>query len=149
VAGGFDDTAARTKVRITHLNADGTTKVYTVNPEFPNDDFGTPIVQPGDIVFVPQILLSERKSILVLGAVREPGLFLPTAQNPAPTLTDAIASAGGINPLADIARIRLTQPTPGGTALSTTVNLDAIQRETAPDPMLIGGDVIFVPERKL
>jgi len=153
VAGGFDSTADPRRVRITHINANGTTTVLTVNAETTNEGEipATPQVVPNDIIFVPQNLLSGRESIVVTGSVDSPGPFLPTAQNHLQTLIEAIDAAGGFSPSADLTRVRIVRHViaAGTTATSsTTVNVDAVLHGTEDDPLLSAGDSIFVPERQ-
>lgn len=94
-----------------------------------------PLLEAGDRIFVP--LRAGGQSILVLGAVRNPGAFDHTE---ARTLIQALGKAGGTLPEADTARIQIRRadvPEP------ITVNLNTLQGDFELQP----GDQITVPFR--
>jgi polysaccharide export outer membrane protein len=64
-----------------------------------------------------------------------------------PTLSSALAEAGGVTPNADIRQVVLRRTLPGGKTTSTTVNLwDAIWSDRQPEDLVLrAGDAIFVP----
>lgn len=100
-----------------------------------NDANENPVLQAGDKIFVP--LRAGGQSILVLGAVRNPGAY---DYNDAKTLIQAIGRAGGTLPEADTTRVqvrRANAPEP------LTVDLNTLQVDIELQP----GDQITVPFR--
>jgi polysaccharide export outer membrane protein len=91
--------------------------------------YATYITQPVEVTPVLRVR--------VLGAVKTPGLY---KVEPAMTLADAIALAGGTSPTANDKRIRLIRD---GQPLDVALTPDA----TLADSPLRPGDQVFVPER--
>jgi polysaccharide export outer membrane protein len=103
--------------------------------------------------------------IAVVGEVNRPGAYTLTVgtgavrlgetgastasslQVPIPSLTQILQGAGGITEEADIRRVQVRRPTPGGALQSFTVNLwDLIQvGDLDQDLLLFDGDSVFVP----
>jgi len=91
--------------------------------------YATYITQPVEVTPVLRVR--------VLGAVKTPGIY---KVEPAMTLADAIALAGGTSPDANVKRIRLIRD---GRPLDVALTPDA----TLGDSSLRPGDQVFVPER--
>lgn len=104
--------------------------------------------------------------IAVVGEVNRPGAYTLTVgtgtgvtlgeagastasslQVPIPSVTQILQGAGGITEEADIRRVQVRRPTPGGSLQSFTVNLwDLIQvGDLEQDLLLFDGDSVFVP----
>jgi polysaccharide biosynthesis/export protein len=109
--------------------------------------------------FGPQVLNPIK--IAVVGQVNRPGTYnvkgesnasgSATIQNvnfSAPTVTQAIQSAGGIKPTADVRRIKLLRFNRDGRGQAKTVNLWALltQGDSSQDLALQEGDRIIIPE---
>jgi polysaccharide biosynthesis/export protein len=109
--------------------------------------------------FGPQVLNPIK--IAVVGQVNRPGTYnvrgesnasgSATIQNvnfTTPTVTQAIQSAGGIKPTADVRRIKLLRINRDGRGQSKTVNLWALltQGDSSQDLPLQEGDRLIIPE---
>ncbi len=109
--------------------------------------------------FGPQVLNPIK--IAVVGQVNRPGTYnvkgesnatgSATIQNvnfSAPTVTQAIQSAGGIKPTADVRRIKLLRINRDGRGQAKTINLWALltQGDSSQDLALQEGDRIIIPE---
>lgn len=83
----------------------------------------------------------------VAGEVMRPGPVRGDKFEGNPTLSEALLAAGGITQNANIRRVELRRYTPNGEAEPIVVDLwQAISSEqTASDPVLQGGDSIYVP----
>jgi protein involved in polysaccharide export with SLBB domain len=95
-----------------------------------------PVMRPGDIVVVP-----EADKIFVTGNV-----FKPTAISlkQRMTLTQAIASAGGMLPSTKKNQVRIIRQT-DGRSQGIIFNLNEIKDEKIPDPVLQANDIVEVP----
>jgi len=91
--------------------------------------YATYITQPVEVTPVLRVR--------VLGAVKTPGIY---KVEPAMTLADAIALAGGTSPDANVKRIRLIRD---GRPLDVALTPDAMLADSPLRP----GDQVFVPER--
>ena len=94
-------------------------------------------VQPGDMINVP-----ESGMFFVDGAIRKPGSYPLGRQY---SLTQAIATAGGVDPelySSDISIFRRKGP---GQVETLAYNLDNIMAGTATDPLIQPDDVIMLP----
>jgi len=100
------------------------------------------MIQPGDIISVPR---DETISIYVDGAVRTPGRFEEKASRPV-TLLQAIARAGGPTERANLKGITILRQQEDGTQLVLEINLKRIRKGKDPNPVLLDGDVVVVPE---
>jgi polysaccharide export outer membrane protein len=63
-AGGFQDTANGTKVRVSRVNADGTTRIHIKDidsvirgKDTKNSTDGSFALEPGDVVYVPEKII--------------------------------------------------------------------------------------------
>ncbi|MGF1484804.1 MAG: polysaccharide biosynthesis/export family protein [Opitutales bacterium] len=103
-----------------------------------------------DYLVNPQITIlileySERR-VEVFGSVNRPGPVLIPPEEPM-TLTEAIASAGGLSRIAAEDKIALTRQMPNGRSEVFQFNFKKILRDPkVVDPEVIDGDKIFVPE---
>lgn len=128
------DAADLSAIRLERANGERSTVNYLKFLR-ENDANENPVLQPGDRIFVP--LRAGGQSVLVLGAVRNPGAY---DYSDAKTLIQAIGRAGGTLPEADTARVQLRRanaPEP------LTVDLNTLQADIELQP----GDQITVPFR--
>ena len=101
------------------------------------------LLEAGDIISVPP---EEAISILVLGAVRSPGIIkLPVGEGA--SLSRAIALAGGLNERASKSGIQIKRREAAGEEAIFKANLDQILSGKKPDVILHEGDVVVVKER--
>jgi len=93
----------------------------------------------------PQVSVSIKeftsKTVTVGGSVRTPGAFPMTGSV---TLSQGVALAGGLVPLADPQKVVLFRPNKNGTFKAYNVDLDAIRNGKMRDPYLNGKDQIIV-----
>jgi polysaccharide export outer membrane protein len=95
-------------------------------------------LQAGDVVNVPQSGM-----FFVDGAVGKPGSY-PLGRNY--TVSQALATAGGINPeLADYSAVSINRRGAGGKVEAIPVDLNAVMAGTAHDPQVMPDDVVLVP----
>ncbi len=149
-AGGFAPNADRAAVRLIRADASGT-RATTVLPE---DALmgGHSLLQPRDVLVVPELVPRKPKSVTVLGAVNNPGMIELPVDRPL-TIADAVALAGGPSRLADLKRVKLTRPdTNSRTSTTTIIDVEALLKgaksiDTAPN--ISPGDTIYVTERIL
>jgi polysaccharide biosynthesis/export protein len=107
-------------------------RALTIKPKFVDKP-----VYAGDAIYVPQA-----KMFYVDGAVKSPGAYPLTQQY---TLTQALASAGGLNrELADLTEISIIRMN-GDDSVSISYNLDDVLAGKLSDPKLEAEDVVLVP----
>lgn len=95
-------------------------------------------IQAGDVVNVPQSGM-----FFVDGAVGKPGSY-PLGRNY--TLSQALATAGGINPeLADYSAVSINRRQAPDRMETIAVDLNSVMAGTATDPQVMPDDVILVP----
>ena len=95
-------------------------------------------LQAGDVVNVPQSGM-----FFVDGAVGKPGSY-PLGRNY--TLSQALATAGGINPeLADYSAVSINRRQAPDRLATISVDLNSVMAGTATDPQVLPDDVILVP----
>jgi polysaccharide export outer membrane protein len=143
LAGGFEEDADRGRVLVQRTGEDGTRGVVSVDltaVESSGDMSADVELRDGDTVFVPRA-----EEVSVLGQVNRPGQFVMKAGSPL-TVLRAIARAEGLTRLAKPSAVVWIRRTKEGMR-RTTVDVDAILYEKAPDPVVSPGDVLFVPER--
>ncbi len=104
----------------------------------------------GDFFQNPQVGLSileyAPRRVHLLGQIARPGFVLFPIEDDL-TLSQAISQAGGIGPIGDRRRIRITRTFEGGGRATMSYNLSRIlSRSEVGDPLLEPGDVIYVPE---
>jgi protein involved in polysaccharide export with SLBB domain len=98
-------------------------------------------MQPGDIVSV-----LDADQIYVYGNVNKQGVV--KMREPL-TLTQALASAGGLASATRMDNIRVVRQKPGTTEhVETVYNFKEISKGTAPDPWLEPNDIVAVSEDK-
>ena len=95
------------------------------------------LMRPGDIVIVPMADV-----IYVAGDVTRPNSF-PLREGM--TFTQALAQAGGATPTAKKGSIRIVRQAPGKEREIIAINLEAINKNQAADPLMMANDVIEVP----
>lgn len=143
-AGGLTREAAR-EIIIIRTFPDGTTG----NLKVPIDDlmlrgdpkFNLPL-EAGDSVIVQ---IDRTVNIYVYGQVKIPGV-LAVLQSRIPTLTQAIAQAGGFTERAAKRRVVVTRKDENGREKTFDLNVVRIQSNRLEDFPLQEGDTIFVPD---
>jgi polysaccharide export outer membrane protein len=95
------------------------------------------LMRPGDIVIVP-----NADVIYVAGDVPRPNSF-PLREGM--TFTQALAQAGGPTPTAKKGNIRIVRQAPGKDREIIPIDLEAINKNKVPDPLMLPNDVIEVP----
>ncbi len=100
----------------------------------------------GEFLIRPQVsvVIKQHNSarIVVDGRVARPGSF---SFRTGLTLLEALSDAGGMTPMANTRRVRLTRRTTKGDN-SLVVPVRAIQEGREPDVLICPGDSIYVPE---
>jgi polysaccharide export outer membrane protein len=98
-----------------------------------------PVIRPGDYV-----LVTEAEPVYITGAVASPnGVYLRDQL----TLTRALAMVGGTRKEAKLSEVLIYRQAPGSTKLEIIkVDVSAIKKNEAPDPLLQPYDVIEVKE---
>jgi len=99
-------------------------------------------LEPDDIVTVP---IDKLVPIYVFGQVRNPGA-LQVRKSSLPTLTQAIAQAGGFAERAVRSRVQIRRKDASGKELEITVNVRNILRGRIRDIPLEENDTVYVPE---
>lgn len=102
-------------------------------------------LEPGDVVNVP---VDKLVPIYVFGQVRSPGA-LQVKRSSLPTLTQAIAQAGGFTDRANRKRVQVRRKDASGKELEITVNVRDILRGKIRDIPLQVNDTVYVPESLL
>ncbi len=136
--GGFTGEADHSNITLARA---GTTYRVDLQALYENGDHSQNILlNPGDIVNVPDRQLNK---IFVLGEVRQPGSFLMSKHRK--TLAEALADAGGVNPLtSDAGQVYVVR---GNSQQSAIYHLDA----SSPDALILADrfplqarDVVYV-----
>lgn len=99
-------------------------------------------LEPGDVINVP---IDRLVTIYVFGQVRSPGA-LQVRRSSLPTLTQAIAQAGGFTDRANRAKVKVRRRDESGKELEITVNVRDILRGKVKDVPLRENDTVYVPE---
>jgi len=79
--------------------------------------------------------------VTVTGAVKTPNVFPLKGRT---TLLQVVAQAGGPTSVANLGTVRILRPEPDGTRKMLEYDLSAIREGTAPDPEILGEDVVQV-----
>jgi polysaccharide export outer membrane protein len=140
LGGGFAQTADRSRLTIIR-HGSGSAESYQVNL---GDEKArtTPLIQPTDTVIVSD---QQVRRVFVLGNVGHPGAF--ELEEKGLTVLKLIALAGGLNRIADGDAVRLLRTTSEGRKVyRVPINSIIKNNDTENDPVLVPGDVIFVPE---
>jgi polysaccharide export outer membrane protein len=83
------------------------------------------------------------KSVRVLGAVMEPGVFYLRGDT---RLLDVLAEAGGLNNEKSADEIKVKRDLPDGSSQTITVSEDDLMGRGENNLVLLNGDVVYVPE---
>ena len=102
-------------------------------------------LEPGDVVNVP---VDKTVAIYVFGQVRNPGA-LQVRRSSLPTLTQAIAQAGGFTDRANRKKVQVRRKDASGRELEITVNVRSILKGKRKDVPLQANDTVHVPESLL
>ncbi|HOJ21270.1 MAG TPA: SLBB domain-containing protein [Armatimonadota bacterium] len=138
MAGGFDEGADRSSIRILRkgasLTADLAQYAATGDARF------NPALQAGDVVSV-----GERPvlSISVFGQVLRPGVFTVPVDA---RVMDAVQMAGGFTERADRARVVLLR---SGAQIPVNLSNEVVTSGEGENPPLQAGDTITVPEKRM
>jgi polysaccharide biosynthesis/export protein len=103
------------------------------------------ILEPGDVINVP---VDKAVPIYVFGQVKNPGA-LQVKRSSVPTLTQAIAQAGGFTDRANRKKVRIRRKDAAGKELEFTVNVRDILKGKMKDVPLQPNDTVYVPESLL
>lgn len=141
--GGLTDEADLNRTQITRGDE---TRVYNLSRAiFQNDESQNPILDAGDLIYIPAISTNSRK-LLVFGEVAHPGLLEMAGDIP---ITEAIARSGGFTRAAHKSSVVVVR---GGLEkpLVLTSNWELLQKgDLSQDLTVQDGDMIFVGRRKL
>jgi polysaccharide export outer membrane protein len=97
-------------------------------------------LKEGDVLIV-----QERGKVYVLGKVKAPGGFdLPVGEKL--TLTKVISLAKGFDSLAAQSRTTVIRKLPDGSTRIFRINFGDICSGSISDPVILPGDIVFVPE---
>jgi polysaccharide export outer membrane protein len=100
------------------------------------------VLEPGDVINVP---IDKVVAVYVFGQVRNPGALQVKKSN-IPTLTQAIAQAGGFTDRASRKKVQIRRKDVTGRELEISVNVRDILRGKKKDIPLLENDTIYVPE---
>lgn len=141
-AGGMTQLAASDKVQLTRSSTDeeSSTNLYNLDNVIQGLGGINPVVQSGDIVYVPE----RRTQVLVFGEVVSPGYYPVSATT---HLLDIIAQAGGLTNKAAANEVSLSRDSNDETIVED-IDLAAIMETGKGNIPLTGGEMILVPERK-
>jgi polysaccharide biosynthesis/export protein len=141
-AGGITKDAAR-EIVITRTLGDGSTTPIRVSiDELMADPKLNIALQPGDIVYVQ---VDHEVSIYVTGQVKSPGA-LKVMRSRIPTLTQALAQAGGFTERARTGKVLVRRTDEKGQEKVFEIDANEIYKGKKKDFLLQENDVIFVPE---
>jgi polysaccharide export outer membrane protein len=111
---------------------------YVLNDILKGDAKSNPLVQPGDIITIP-----EAEQVYVVGNVFKPSAI--PMKEPL-TVSRAIAMAGGTMRDTKSNRVRIVRSTPGSPAKTEIyIDLAAIEKRKAEDVLLQPNDIVDVP----
>ena len=102
-------------------------------------------LEPGDVLNIP---IDKTVPIYVFGQVRSPGA-LQVRRSSLPTLTQAIAQAGGFTDRANKKRVQIRRKDAAGKELEIIVSVRKILKGKIKDVPLKVNDTIYVPESLL
>jgi len=139
LAGGFTEIADH-HVTIEHPDGSPPETIFVPNDPKVSDESEETLVYPGDKLIVPKANL-----IYVLGSVGRPGGFPMQNDQSGLTALQAIATAGGIPPVASPNHARLVRRKPDGSYEEIPLALGDMQKGKQPDRTLQANDIIYVP----
>jgi polysaccharide export outer membrane protein len=99
-------------------------------------------LEPDDIINVP---VDKVVTIYVFGQVKSPGA-LQVKRSSLPTLTQAIAQAGGFSDRASRGSVKIRRKNAAGKDIEINVNVRNVLRGKAKDVPLMENDTVYVPE---
>ncbi|MEZ0229567.1 MAG: SLBB domain-containing protein [Planctomycetota bacterium] len=141
LAGGFGPTAERNRITVIRHSASTSAESYHVNMA---DERQRATVQ---VTANDTIIVGDRQTrrVFVIGNVGRQGSF--ELDEKGLTVVRILAIAGGLNKVADGDAVRLLRATPEGRKIfRVPVNSIIKENRTEDDPILVPGDIIFVPE---
>ncbi len=143
-AGGLTRDAGKEIIVIRQIEGgDSTTIRIPIDDLFIKGDAKLNIpLEPDDVVTVP---VDKLVPIYVFGQVRNPGA-LQVRKSSLPSLTQAIAQAGGFSDRAVKSKVRIRRKDASGKELEITVNVKNILRGKLRDIPLQENDTVYVPE---
>jgi polysaccharide export outer membrane protein len=146
-AGGLTEDAGEEIIVIRQLAAGESTSIrISVDGLFVQGDPKLNIaLEPGDVINVP---VDKAVPIYVFGQVRSPGA-LQVRRSSLPTLTQAIAQAGGFTDRANKGKVQIRRKDAAGKELEITVSVRKILKGKMKDVPLKVNDTIYVPESLL
>ena len=146
-AGGLTEDAGEEIIVIRQLAAGESTSIrISVDGLFVQGDPKLNIaLEPGDVLNVP---VDKTVPIYVFGQVRSPGA-LQVRRSSLPTLTQAIAQAGGFTDRANKKRVQIRRKDAAGKELEIIVSVRKILKGKIKDVPLKVNDTIYVPESLL
>lgn len=100
------------------------------------------VLEPGDVINVP---IDKVVVVYVFGQVRNPGA-LQVKRSSIPTLTQAIAQAGGFTDRASRKKVQIRRKDVSGKELEISVNVRDILKGKKKDFPLLENDTVYVPE---
>jgi protein involved in polysaccharide export with SLBB domain len=141
LAGGFSGAADRAHVTLIRRDASGSAESYRVNMLDEKIRATTQVTASDTIIVSDQ----QRRRVFVLGDVGRQGSY--ELDEEGLTVTKILALAGGLSKVADGDAVRLYRATAEGRKVyRVPVNTIMRRNELENDPVLIPGDLIFVPE---
>ena len=139
MAGGVNENAGSQVHLYRQTSAGRESYVIDLYALMHNAEAVNPLVQAGDVINVPRAGM-----FFVDGAVKGPR-SIPL--NRPYTLTQALASAGGVDPeLAESSSITIMRRGPAGVEILPPINLAAVQSGEVADPIIEAEDSIIVPQ---
>ena len=146
-AGGLTEDAGEEIIVIRQLAAGESTSIrISVDGLFVQGDPKLNIaLEPGDVLNVP---IDKTVPIYVFGQVRSPGA-LQVRRSSLPTLTQAIAQAGGFTDRANKKRVQIRRKDAAGKEIEIIVSVRKILKGKIKDVPLKVNDTIYVPESLL
>jgi polysaccharide export outer membrane protein len=146
-AGGLTRDAGEDIIIIRQLAGGGSTSIrISIDGLFVRGDpeLNVPL-EPGDVVNVP---VDRTVTIYVFGQVKNPGA-LQVKRSSLPTLTQAIAQAGGFTDRANKKRVKIRRKDASGKDIEFSVNVRSILKGKIKDVPLQVNDTVYVPESLL
>ncbi len=96
-------------------------------------------ILPGDVLYIP-----EKQQVTVFGEVKSPGNYW---LEPGRNLMELIGMAGGLSPLGDAGQVSIVRTVDGIQSLiKVDISPGMSGRVGGDNPVLFGGDVIYIPE---
>lgn len=142
-AGGLENTAGTSILLTTPTSSGPVTRELSVQQLLQDPVAGgDPLLIGGETVRVIPARL-----VYAVGALQKPGAF-PIVANEPITVLKALALAQGFSTTMPAAKshAEIIRTRPDGSRQELHVNLDKILKHKAPDPTLLAGDILYVPE---